>query len=46
MPAIGFALLLINAVGYIFNLDIKNPALVVLGIVFVVIGMNKIRKSN
>ncbi len=41
---VGFLMLLINAVGYIFSLDIKNPAFTVIGIVFVVIGSKITRK--
>lgn len=46
MPAIGFILIVINAVGYIFNLNIKHPALTILGIVFVTIGMQRARKNK
>jgi len=46
MPAIGFIMLAVNAVGYVFDLDIKRPALTVLGLVFVVIGMQIARKNN
>jgi hypothetical protein len=46
MAIIGFLMLVVNAVGYIFNLDIKNPALTVMGIVFVVIGMGMVRKHK
>ncbi|MFA6022622.1 MAG: hypothetical protein WC781_00880 [Candidatus Pacearchaeota archaeon] len=45
MVIIGFIMLLINAISYIFNLDITSPAMVVLGLVFVVIGM-KISNIN
>ena len=46
MAIVGFIMLLINAIGYIFNLDIKHPALTVMGIVFVVIGMGRVRKDK
>lgn len=46
MEFIGFLILLINAMGYLFNLDIKHPALIILGLVFVVVGMNTIRKAK
>ena len=46
MPVIGFIMLIINAVGYIFDLEIKNPAFTVLGLVFVIIGMQIIRKNK
>jgi len=42
MAVIGFALILINAIGYLFDLGIKNPALVVMGLVFVIIGMGRV----
>lgn len=44
MAIIGFIMLLTNAMGYIFNLDIGHPALTVMGIVFVIIGMKSTRK--
>lgn len=46
MAIIGFIMLLINAIGYIFNLDIKHPALTVMGIVFVIVGMGIVKKSK
>jgi nucleoside recognition membrane protein YjiH len=45
MLVVGFVLLFVNGVGYIFNLNLKNLVLVVIGIVFVVIGMKKIHKK-
>jgi len=39
MAIVGFIMILINAVGYIFNLEVKSSALTILGIIFVVIGM-------
>ncbi len=41
MAIIGFAMLLINALSYIFGWDIKSTAMSVLGIVFVLIGLKK-----
>ena len=46
MTAIGFAMLLVNALSYIFNLDMKNPAFSVLGLVFVFVGLRISRKSS
>lgn len=45
MAIIGFIMILINAVSYIFNLDFKQPALVVMGLVFVIIGMQLAKKN-
>lgn len=45
MFIIGFVLLIINAVGYVFDLGFKHPAFTVLGIVFVVIGMKKTKNK-
>ena len=46
MAVIGFLMLVVNAIGYLFNLDIKHPALTVMGLVFVVIGMGIVRKNK
>ena len=46
MAIIGFALILFNALNYIFHLGMGNIALFVIGIVFVVIGMGYARKNN
>jgi hypothetical protein len=43
MVGIGFAMLLINALSYIFNWSIKNSAFTILGLVFVLIGLKKTR---
>ena len=45
MLVIGFVILLFNAIGYIFDFYIKNPALTVMGLVFVTIGMKIARKK-
>ncbi|MDD1707440.1 MAG: hypothetical protein LUO81_04500 [Methanoregulaceae archaeon] len=37
--AAGFTLLLINALSYIFNWEIKSPALTVTGLIFLIIGL-------
>jgi hypothetical protein len=46
MAGVGFLMLLANAFGYIFSLDIKNPAFTILGLVFVVIGLKMARKRQ
>jgi len=38
MLVVGLMMLLVNAIGYLFDTDIKNPALTVMGLVFVVVG--------
>jgi len=44
MPAVGLLILLYHAIAYLFDLNFKNPALTVLGLVFVAVGMQKVRK--
>jgi hypothetical protein len=46
MPVIGFIMLAVNAIGYVFNAGIKHPGLTVIGLVFVTIGMRIARKNN
>lgn len=46
MATVGFVMLLINAVSYIFGLDFRHPALTVMGLVFVTVGGNMIRKVD
>lgn len=46
MTIVGFVMLAVNAIAYLFNLDFKAPALAIMGIVFVVIGMGYVRKSR
>ncbi|MCX6764702.1 MAG: hypothetical protein NTU58_03340 [Candidatus Nealsonbacteria bacterium] len=46
MTIIGFAMILTNAIGYIFRLDIKSSAFGVMGIVFVLIGLKIARKEQ
>lgn len=41
----GFILILINALGYILNWESNFTPLGIIGIVFVVIGMNMVRKK-
>lgn len=45
MSVVGFILLLVNAISYIFDLEMKSSSLTILGLIFVVIGL-KTRKSN
>lgn len=35
----GFTLLIINALSYIFDWEIKSPALTVIGLIFVILGL-------
>ncbi|MFH1046705.1 MAG: hypothetical protein V1738_00215 [Patescibacteria group bacterium] len=46
MFIVGFVMLLINALGYIFDWEISAPAFTVLGLVFVVIGNKIVRGSK
>lgn len=46
MAVIGLIILLVHAIGYIFHLGIKVSALTIMGLVFVVVGMNIVRKSE
>lgn len=46
MFGIGFFIILLNAVSYIFKLNGTSPSILILGIIFVVIGMVNVRKSN
>jgi sulfite exporter TauE/SafE len=43
MAIVGFIMILVNAVAYLFDLDIKNTAFTVMGLVFVVIGMGMVK---
>ncbi len=45
MAIIGFILLLFNALSYLLGWESRNSAFTVLGLVFVIIGMKKGRKS-
>jgi len=45
MPAIGFIMLAVNAIGYIFDIGIRHPALTAMGLVFVAVGMQIARKK-
>lgn len=46
MAVIGFIMVLVNAIGYILDLNVRTPSLTILGLVFVVIGMKIAKKSN
>ncbi|MFH1248991.1 MAG: hypothetical protein V1660_02475 [archaeon] len=46
MALVGFALILMNAISYVFDLDMKSSALSIIGIVFVAIGMRIIKKAK
>jgi urea transporter len=46
MAGVGFVMLAVNAVGYVFDTGVKSPALTVLGLVFVVIGLQIARKNK
>jgi len=45
MAIVGFVMLVITAIAYLFHLDFKAPVLSIMGIVFVVIGTGIVRKS-
>jgi hypothetical protein len=44
MAGVGFLMLLVNALAYILDWDIKNVVFTVLGLVFVIIGLKLFRK--
>lgn len=44
MAGIGFALLLVNALSYIFGWDIGNPALTIFGLISVLNGLKIARR--
>lgn len=46
MSLLGFAMLLINAYGYIFDGHIKHPAMTIMGLIFVVMGLKMLRKTD
>ena len=45
MAIVGFILIIINAINYIFR-DNSHAILLILGLVFVVIGMNMVKKKG
>ena len=44
MAAIGFVMILMNALSYLFGRDLKSPAFTILGLVLIVIGAKTARK--
>lgn len=46
MAMIGFAMILVNAYGYLFDGFMKHPAYTILGLIFMVIGLKMARKNN
>ena len=46
MAGVGFAMLLLNATGYLFNWGTKTPVFTVLGLVFAVVGLKIARKPS
>ena len=46
MACIGFVMILINAVSYLLDWDLKSPAFTILGLVLVVIGARTAHKSS
>jgi hypothetical protein len=46
MAGIGFLMLLVNALSYIFGWSLKTPIFTVLGLVFVLIGLKNVRKPS
>lgn len=46
MMITGLVMILVNAVSYLFDWDLKSPAFTVLGLVLVAIGAKTARKSS
>lgn len=46
MAGIGFLMILISAVNYLFDLGFKSSAFSIMGIVFLAIGTGTVRKFN
>ncbi len=46
MACIGFIMLLLNALSYIFDWNLKSPVFTILGLIFVVIGLKIARKTS
>jgi membrane protein implicated in regulation of membrane protease activity len=42
----GLIMILINAMSYIFNWDLKSPVFTILGLILVVIGARTVKKSS
>ncbi|MDD1670213.1 MAG: hypothetical protein LUQ67_02705 [Methanomicrobiales archaeon] len=46
MAGLGFALLLFNALGYLFRWDTRSPAASIFGILFLGAGLSLVRTSR
>lgn len=46
MAGFGFVMILINALSYLLNWDLKSPVLTIVGLVFIVIGAKTAGKSS
>jgi hypothetical protein len=46
MAFVGFCLIVVDGLSYIFDWDLQSPILLILGLVFVVIGMRSVRRSK
>lgn len=46
MAGVGFVMILINALSYIFNLGMKSSPLLIMSLVFVAIGAKTIRANK
>lgn len=45
MTTIGFAMIAVNAYGYLFDGAMKHPAYTILGLIFITIGLKMARKK-
>jgi len=46
MAIIGFLMIFVNALNYIFGWKIGSPILEILGLIFVIFGLNSVRKNK
>jgi len=46
MATVGFIMILADALSYIFSWELESPIFLILGVVFVIIGMRSYRKSK
>jgi membrane protein implicated in regulation of membrane protease activity len=46
MATVGFVMILMNALSYLFGWDLKSPAFTILGLVLIVIGTKTARKIS
>lgn len=46
MAAVGFLMILVNALSYLLGWTLKSPAFTILGLVLIVIGAKTARKSS